>query len=195
MLQIKQRYNVYDKRAEQTGGRNTPNPTRISKIYGSFCLAISQYPAKCPYLPTVGATQLLPGLEEVGANFNGFIPAGGFFRNYSRPINGRGFPDVRAVGWDILDVYGPNSTLAAAAGTSASAPIFAAIFNHINEERLVAGKSTVGFVNPQIFNDVTEGNTSVCNSVAFQAAEGWDPMTGLGTPNYPKILDVFVKLP
>lgn len=33
-------------------------------------------------------------------------------------------------------------------GTSASAPTFAAILTRINEERLSAGKSTVGFVNP-----------------------------------------------
>lgn len=29
----------------------------------------------------------------------------------------------------------------------------------------------------------------------FQATEGWDPMTGLGTPNYPKMHDVFMSLP
>jgi tripeptidyl-peptidase-1 len=33
-------------------------------------------------------------------------------------------------------------------GTSASAPVFASILNRINEERLKAGKSTIGFVNP-----------------------------------------------
>lgn len=33
-------------------------------------------------------------------------------------------------------------------GTSASAPTFSAILTRINEERLQAGKSTVGFVNP-----------------------------------------------
>ena len=32
-------------------------------------------------------------------------------------------------------------------GTSASAPVFGAILNRINEERIAAGKSTVGFVN------------------------------------------------
>jgi tripeptidyl-peptidase-1 len=105
------------------------------------------------------------------------------------------------VGWNILNVYGPNAQLEAQAGTSASTPIFAAIINRINEERLAVGKSTVGFVNPvlykypQIFNDVIEGNNSICDSVAFKAAEGWDPITGLGTPNYPKMLDVFMKLP
>ena len=33
-------------------------------------------------------------------------------------------------------------------GTSASAPTFSSILTRVNEERLQAGKSTVGFVNP-----------------------------------------------
>jgi len=33
-------------------------------------------------------------------------------------------------------------------GTSASCPVFAAVLTRINDERLKAGKSTVGFVNP-----------------------------------------------
>jgi tripeptidyl-peptidase-1 len=98
-------------------------------------------------------------------------------------------------------VYGPGSEVEAQGGTSASTPIVAALITRINDERLSVGKSTVGFVNPvlyenpQMFNDVTKGNTSICDSVAFEAAEGWDPITGLGTPNYPKMLDVFMKLP
>ena len=35
-------------------------------------------------------------------------------------------------------------------GTSISAPIFAGILIRINDERLKAGKSTVGFVNPTL---------------------------------------------
>ena len=38
LRRITKTYNVYDKRAEQTGGRNTPNPTRISKIYNEISL-------------------------------------------------------------------------------------------------------------------------------------------------------------
>lgn len=35
-------------------------------------------------------------------------------------------------------------------GTSASTPVFASVLTRINEERLLAGKSTVGFVNPTL---------------------------------------------
>jgi tripeptidyl-peptidase-1 len=36
-------------------------------------------------------------------------------------------------------------------GTSASAPIFASIINLINEHRLAAGKGSVGFLNPVLY--------------------------------------------
>ncbi len=53
---------------------------------------------------------------------------------------------MSAVGQSILNfVFGGPELID---GTSASAPIFAAILTRINEERLKAGKSTVGFVNP-----------------------------------------------
>jgi tripeptidyl-peptidase-1 len=34
-----------------------------------------------------------------------------------------------------------------------------------------------------------------CGSGGFQASEGWDPVTGLGTPNYPRMLEYFLSLP
>ena len=38
-------------------------------------------------------------------------------------------------------------------GTSAAAPVFAAILNRINEERLAVGKKTVGFVNQVLYKN------------------------------------------
>jgi len=76
-------------------------------------------------------------------------------------------------------------------GTSASSPAFAAILTRINEERLRIGKKTVGFVNPtlyahpEVLHDITNGTNPGCGTSGFSAAKGWDPVTGLGTPNYP----------
>jgi hypothetical protein len=40
------------------------------------------------------------------------------------------------------------------------------------------------YANPEIFNDITDGNNLVCNGApAFYCTKGWDPVTGLGTPN------------
>jgi tripeptidyl-peptidase-1 len=72
------------------------------------------------------------------------IGAGGGIYNRG----GRGYPDVSAVGDNIVIFNKGAPTLIA--GTSASAPIFASLLNLINEERIAAGKSTVGFVNPTL---------------------------------------------
>lgn len=66
-------------------------------------------------------------------------------------------------------------------GTSAAAPLFAAILNRINEERLAVGKKTVGFVNPTlyanpgIFHDITNGSNPGCGTNGFSCVKGWDP--------------------
>ncbi|RFU77605.1 protease s8 tripeptidyl peptidase [Trichoderma arundinaceum] len=114
---------------------------------------------------------------------------------------GRGFPDVSAVGWNMAMFTTPWAEPDTASGTSASTPIVASLINRVNEERLAVGKSPVGFVNPifyknpHIFNDVVSGNNSICGSLAYNATPGWDPTTGLGTINYPKMLEVFLNLP
>ncbi|KAM0816600.1 putative Peptidase S53 domain-containing protein [Seiridium cardinale] len=113
--------------------------------------------------------------------------------------DGRGIPDVAANG-DNIAVY-VKGRLGTEGGTSASSPIFAAVVTRINEERLAAGKSPVGFVNPTLYenpdvlNDIVTGNNPGCGTKGFSCAKGWDPVTGLGTPNYPKMLDLFLSLP
>jgi hypothetical protein len=59
--------------------------------------------------------------------------------------------DVAAVGLNVLlyESGQPNFV----GGTSASAPIFASIITLINEKRLAAGKSTVGFINPTLYKN------------------------------------------
>lgn len=113
--------------------------------------------------------------------------------------DGRAYPDVSANG-DNIATY-TNGVFGLSGGTSASTPIFASIINRINEERIAAGKKPVGFVNPVLYknpsalNDVVNGTNPGCGTKGFSAVEGWDPATGLGTPNYPKLLDVFMALP
>ncbi|KAI0141705.1 putative protease S8 tripeptidyl peptidase I [Xylariaceae sp. FL1272] len=112
---------------------------------------------------------------------------------------GRGIPDVAAVG-DNIAVY-VNGEFDLSGGTSASTPIFAAVLNRINEERIAIGKKPVGFVNPvlyehpEVLHDITNGTNPGCDTVGFSAVKGWDPVTGLGTPNYPKMLELFLSLP
>merc|ERR1712232_1388863 len=98
-------------------------------------------------------------------------------------------------------------------GTSCSAPAFAGIVSLLNNARLKAGKPPMGHLNPFLyqhpdaFTDITNGTNDViwlgCSSpflpanysskyckkaVGFKCAKGWDPVTGLGTPLFNKLL-------
>ncbi|KAF2633063.1 subtilisin-like protein [Macroventuria anomochaeta] len=112
--------------------------------------------------------------------------------------SGRAYPDVSALGLKLATVW-LNKTYGIG-GTSASAPIFASIINLLNEERLEKGKGPIGFLNPiiykhpEMFNDVTVGGNPGCGTEGFPASPGWDPVTGVGTPDYNKMRKVFLDL-
>jgi tripeptidyl-peptidase-1 len=68
---------------------------------------------------------------------------GGIFHH-----GGRAYPDVAAVG-DRQVVYS-NGSWWLVGGTSLSAPTWGAVMTLVNEQRIAAGKSTVGFIHPII---------------------------------------------
>jgi len=112
---------------------------------------------------------------------------------------GRATPDVSALGDIHFQVINGGSKIVVG-GTSASSPSFSAILTLLNDIRLNNNKPTLGFVNPWIYQtaasnpnaffDVTVGDNIVagcCRSAklgGFECATGWDPVTGVGTPNY-----------
>ncbi|KAH8817290.1 peptidase S8/S53 domain-containing protein [Xylogone sp. PMI_703] len=130
------------------------------------------------------------------SSLNGTLGAGGGIYNRI----GRGSPDISALGDNAVIVAEGFEFLEG--GTSMSAPLVASIFTRINEERLAVGKGPIGFVNPtlyahpEVFNDITVGNQALggCGTNGFSAVSGWDPVTGLGTPRYPELLEVFLAL-
>jgi kumamolisin len=93
----------------------------------------------------------------------------------------RGVPDVAGnadpeTGYQVR-IDGSNTVIG---GTSAVAPLWAALIARINQ---TTGKAA-GYLNPQIykspkaFRDITQGSNG-----DFVAAAGWDACTGLGSPN------------
>ncbi|KAJ3494117.1 hypothetical protein NLG97_g4284 [Lecanicillium saksenae] len=141
-----------------------------------------------------------PGYKSYNTT-DGTIPSSGIYNRI-----GRGYPDVSANGlYGVVVVNGREGT---SGGTSQSAPIFAALVTRIINERIKAGKKgPLGFLNPVLyqnpgmFNDIVsgdqhlggpngDGQPSACGNKGFSAVKGWDPVTGLGTPNYPKLLSV-----
>ncbi|KAH9856376.1 subtilisin-like protein [Lenzites betulinus] len=186
------------------------------------------FPGGCPYVTTVGATQVVPGnkvTEPESAVFQLFPSGGGFSNVFPRPsfqqeavtnylekfppgyapnifnASGRAHPDVAANGLNFSVVL--NGEFRLVSGTSASAPTFAAILSAVNDARLALGKRPVGWINPAIysstfkgaFNDITNGSNPNCGTQGFLAQPGWDPVTGLGTPNFPKMLARWLLLP
>jgi tripeptidyl-peptidase I len=123
-------------------------------------------------------------------------PYGADRYNNSRTV--RGFPDVSANGANY--VIGIDGEFGLVYGTSASSPTFGSIITIINEYRAAIGKGSVGFLNPTLYanpsvlNDITSGGNQGCGTPGFQAVPGWDPVTGLGTPNTPKLLKLFLGL-
>ena len=45
------------------------------------------------------------------------------------------------------------------------------------------------------FNDIVSGSNPGCGTSGFAATPGWDPVTGLGTPNFGVLLEKFLALP
>lgn len=132
----------------------------------------------------------------------------GYFQDYSPPYsaarynnsqNTRGFPDVAVNGAKY--VVAINGGWDKIYGTSCSTPTLAAILTLINEERYNAAKSSIGFINPvayafpYMFKDITAGGNRGCNTPGFSSVPGWDPVTGLGTPRFPVMKEVFLSLP
>jgi tripeptidyl-peptidase-1 len=132
---------------------------------------------------------------QVSAYFNAHNPPY-TATQYNNSQTVRGYPDVSANGANYVVAVDGSITLVF--GTSASAPTFGSIITLINEERVKAGNPPVGFINPAIyanpgaFNDIVSGGNPGCGTPGFSAVEGWDPVTGLGTPNYEKLLQVFM---
>ena len=113
---------------------------------------------------------------------------------------GRGYPDVAARADDYVIVS--NGKWKPVSGTSASNPVFASIITLINSERMHSGKGPVGFINPvlysnpEILNDVVTGANQGCGvDQAFRATRGWDAVTGLGSPDYERMRQLFMSLP
>ncbi len=144
---------------------------------------------------------------------------GGFSRLFPRPgyqdgIPGigatRGVPDVSADANDhtgmAIVLSGDGTTMIRnSGGTSASAPIWAALIALADQ---YAGRH-LGLVNPaiyriargpqyrQAFHDVTKGNNTVqfppTTITGYQAASGWDPVTGWGSPDAQVLIPLLAR--
>jgi subtilase family serine protease len=170
-----------------------------------------------PWVTSVGGTTLRNennSLSEVGWPDSG----GGFSKIYAMPSyqkqlpaatqsqfqNRRGVPDVSAVADPYTGMaFYEDGSWSQAGGTSASSPVWSAIMAVANQ---MAGHP-LGFINPTLykiaasasynkdFHDITQGNNSnqQAGVVGYNAAPGWDPVTGLGTPDAANLIPAMIK--
>jgi kumamolisin len=167
------------------------------------------FPASSPYALACGGTTLTGSGNKISSEVvwnetanNEGATGGGVSGSFPRPTYqssagvpaqpqtkyvGRGVPDVAgdadpSTGYQIR-VDGQNTVVG---GTSAVAPLWAALVALINEQ---IGKNS-GFLNPTLyslgeadFHDITSGNNDDSGLGYYSAGPGWDPCTGLGSPN------------
>jgi len=178
------------------------------------------WPAASPYVTAVGGTSGTGPERAVGLSSGGFsnrygtpswqkaavqtylasstVPSRSLFN-----ASGRGFPDIaaQAVNFVVVSNLIPNPGVA---GTSCASPTAAGVIGLLNDLRLQRGKSTLGFLNPFLYgaassalNDITSGSNTGCgfSDAGFSAVDGWDPVTGLGTPNYANLAQAVLTLP
>jgi kumamolisin len=120
---------------------------------------------------------------------------------------GRGVPDVcgnadSATGYQIFF----NGNAAVVGGTSAVAPLWAGLMALLNQST----GAKPGFINdilystaPAGFQDITDGTNAIPQvtqgtvtqppTAGYQAGTGWDPCTGLGSPNGQALQTAFTQ--
>ncbi|KAH9917379.1 subtilisin-like protein [Epithele typhae] len=200
---------------DENNEENFFNGTRFNPTFPGGCQYVTSVgatqvkPGNKVTDPEVAVFQLFPS----GGGFSNHFPRPSFqdaavssYLAYHAPdypagtfnTTGRAYPDVSANGLNYSVAI--DGQLQLVSGTSASAPTFASVLSAINDARLAVGKKPVGWVNPALykfegaFNDITEGDNPGCDTDGFSAAKGWDPVTGLGTPNYLKLVASFLLL-
>ncbi|KAF8264270.1 subtilisin-like protein [Lactarius quietus] len=190
-----------------------PEDCTVTDSFGNVHVQFSPvFPASCPYVTAVGGT--MSKNPEIAARFSG----GGFSNYFQREdyqdnavqtflenlgskyngfynTEGRGYPDISAQGLHYIAIH--KQQVIFRTGTSCATPTVAGIISLLNDYRISQGKHPLGFLNPWLYggglaglNDITFGSNPGCKTDGFPAIVGWDPVTGLGTPDFEKLLPI-----
>jgi len=176
-------------------------------------------PASDPNVTAVGGTTLVAdGISGAYHSESAWPRSGGGFSNrfrrpsYQASINQskfRGVPDVAYnAGTPVIVVWSviaPPTSLGVGlvGGTSVGTPQWAAIAALGDQ----AAGHRIGLMNKVLYravngeenenqnvgasHDITSGNNSVGAVTGFAAAPGWDPVTGLGSPDVARLIGLF----
>lgn len=180
-----------------------------------------EYPASSPFATACGGTNLhdkngKPVQESV---WNEAVPvpearlmlsSGGVSSLFELPkwqenvdvvtktgLSMRGVPDVAAKA-DLSSGYRiiAGGVTFATGGTSAAAPLWAGLTARLNQHLMNEHGTTLGHLPSLLYrNEWSQALTDICSgrSGAYRACRGWDPCTGLGSPNGKKLLDFVMR--
>merc|ERR1712107_732198 len=181
----------------------------------------TNWPASCPYVTTVGGTYLESGTEKgwaySGGGFSAVFSRPSWqnkvvaaYKNSGKLPDSRYYspegcakPDIAALSTNYQTYSGGIPAGSLISGTSAASPVYAGLVAVINDLLVASGKPPVGFINPVLYAaaestdflgfDVVSGNNkhSWC-SAGFPAIEGWDAVTGFGTPKFQKLKGILM---
>ncbi|OJJ46835.1 hypothetical protein ASPZODRAFT_151461 [Penicilliopsis zonata CBS 506.65] len=190
------------------------------------------FPGTCPYITAVGGTQDIPEQAWVDSSggFSNYFARASYqvdavetylskyissaVKEYYAPFtnfDGRAYPDVSAFAGSPYYLTYIDGELYLVGGTSGASPVFAGVVALLNDARLRAGKTQLGFLNPWLYssgykalNDITTGGSVGCEGdvagagvipwASWNATVGWDPATGWGTPNFEKLKEAVLAL-
>jgi len=185
---------------------------------GQSLVLSASTPASDPLVTAVGGTHLVAGagggyIAETAWNrlptttSAGGASGGGFSTLFRRPgwqapfqkdNKARGVPDVAYAAESFVAFWNTHGVVVA--GTSAGPPQWAGIvaladqaaghrLGSINKTLYHIGKSDAYST---AFNDIASGNNSFMDIAGFEAAPGWDAVTGLGTPQVANLIPLLV---
>ncbi|KAJ5101353.1 Peptidase S8/S53 [Penicillium alfredii] len=168
-------------------------------------------PEKATYFSSGGFSDLFGRPKYQDEAVKGYLK--GLGKKWSGLYNssGRAFPDVAAQGENFA-IYEKGS-ISSVDGTSAAAPAFAGVVALLNDARLRNKQKPLGFLNPWLYskgekglNDIVNGGSTGCNGkgrfkgpinggpvvpyASWNATKGWDPVTGLGTPDFSQLVKI-----
>jgi len=175
------------------------------------------FPASSPFALACGGTNLRgtgtaiasevvwnDGRGATGGGVSNFFPRPGYQSKSKVPKSpagktGRGVPDIAGdadpnTGYQVTLVGGKKGVIG---GTSAVSPLWAGLIALMNQKLKTLGKPAVGFLNPLLYqqpsvagalHDISQGNNDIEGLNKYKARAGWDPCTGLGTPDGTKLL-------
>jgi len=170
-------------------------PQCLSRDGRARKMLMPTFPASCPFVTAVGATDNMnPPLSGAAYSTGGFsdyfsrpdwqdAAVKPFLENLTRSLprdprvtgdmfnqSGRATPDLSAVGsgFKVVNAGGIHSVQ----GTSASAPVVAAMVALVNDKRMREGKPSLGWINPLLYEIAAKGGYGTAPAQAGAGVQG-----------------------